>query len=227
MNADRSTTKEPFDPERAITLLREAVKALPAPSMFELRNRGYGTLFQQVVACMISVRTYEEVSLPASIRLFKRAYSPGAVAALQVDEIDRLISPSTFHERKSVQIQQIARTTIEAHGGTVPCDEQTVLAFPGIGPKCAALALGIACNQERLPVDIHVHRVANRWGVIHTKTPEQSQLALEQVFPPSSWLELNERLVPFGKSICTRLRPHCSTCLLLDMCRQVGVEDPR
>jgi endonuclease-3 len=63
--------------------------------------------------------------------------------------------------------------------------------------------------------------------VIHTKTPEQSQLALEQVFPPSSWLELNERLVPFGKSICTRLRPHCSTCLLLDMCRQVGVEDPR
>ena len=73
MIADRATTKEPFDPERAIALLREAVKALPAPSMFELRNRGYDTLFQQVVACMISVRTYEEVSLPASIRLFERA----------------------------------------------------------------------------------------------------------------------------------------------------------
>ena len=227
MHAPPAPTKEPFDAERAIALLREAVQGLPAPSMFELRNRGFGTLFQQVVACMISVRTYEEVSLPASIRLFERAPEPREIAALPVDEIDRLISPSTFHERKAVQIQQIARMTIEAHGGTVPCDAQTVLAFPGIGPKCAALALGIACDQERLPVDIHVHRVANRWGVIHTKTPEQSQLALEQVFPPRFWLELNERLVPFGKSICTRLRPHCSTCLLLGMCRQVGVEGPR
>lgn len=227
MDAGRSTTKQPFEPVRAIELLREAVEDLPAPSMFELRNRGYGTLFQQVVACMISVRTYEEVSLPASIRLFEQAPTAAKVADLTPDEIDRLISPSTFHERKAVQIQQIATTTVAQHDGTLPCDEETVLAFPGIGPKCAALALGIACDQERLPVDIHVHRVANRWGVIRTKTPEQSQIALEQVFPPKYWLELNERLVPFGKSICTRLRPHCSTCLLLEMCQQVGVTNPR
>jgi endonuclease-3 len=219
--------RKPFDPETVMHLLRQAVRDLPAPSMFELRNRGYGTLFQQVVACMISVRTYEEVSLPASIRLFERAPEPKDVAALPIDEIDRLISPSTFHERKAVQIQQIARTTVEDFGGIVPCDEATVLAFPGIGVKCAALALGIACGQERLPVDIHVHRVANRWGVIATKTPEQSQIALQQVFPPHYWLELNERLVPFGKSICTRLRPHCSTCPLLAYCEQVGVTNPR
>jgi endonuclease-3 len=227
MEAERSTGKQPFEPVRVIELLREAVKGLPEPSMFELRNRGYGSLFQQVVACMISVRTYEEVSLPASIRLFERAPTAAAVAGLSTDEIDRLISPSTFHERKAVQIQQIARTTAAEYDGMLPCEEETVLAFPGIGPKCAALALGIACDQERLPVDIHVHRVANRWGVIHTKTPEQSQIALEQVFPPEYWLELNERLVPFGKAICTRLRPHCSTCLLLEMCQQVGVTDPR
>ena len=208
-------------------LLREAVSGLPAPSMFELRNRGYGSLFQQIVACMISVRTYEEVSLPASIRLFERAETAKAVAGLDVSEIDRLIALSTFHERKAVQIHQIATLTEEEHGGSLPCDEATVLAFPGIGPKCAALALGIACHQERLPVDIHVHRVANRWGVIATKTPEQSQMALEKVFPSEYWLELNERLVPFGKSICSRLRPHCSTCLLLGMCRQVGVSNPR
>jgi endonuclease-3 len=227
MDAERSTGKQPFEPVRVIELLREAVNGLPAPSMFELRNRGYGSLFQQVVACMISVRTYEEVSLPASIRLFERAPTAAAVAGLSTDEIDRLISPSTFHERKAVQIQQIARTTAAEYDGMLPCEEETVLAFPGIGPKCAALALGIACDQERLPVDIHVHRVANRWGVIHTKTPERSQIALEQVFPPEYWLELNERLVPFGKAICTRLRPHCSTCLLLEMCQQVGVTDPR
>src|SRR4051794_25747838 len=168
MDAEQSTAKQPFDAARVIELLREAVKGLPAPSMFELRNRGYGTLFQQVVACMISVRTYEEVSLPAAIRLFERAPTAAAVADLSSDEIDRLISPSTFHERKAVQIRQIASATLADHDGTLPCDEETVLALPGIGPKCAALALGIACDQERLPVDIHVHRVANRWGVIHT-----------------------------------------------------------
>jgi endonuclease-3 len=220
-------TRKPFDPEQVIQILREAVRDLPAPSMFELRNRGYGSLFQQVVACMISVRTYEEVSLPASIRLFERAPTPDIVAKLPVDQIDRLISPSTFHERKADQIRQIAKITVDEFDGTVPCDEETVLSFPGIGPKCAALALGIACEQERLPVDIHVHRVANRWGVIDTRTPEQSQIALEKVFPPRYWLELNERLVPFGKAICTRLRPHCSTCPLLDYCEQVGVTNPR
>jgi endonuclease-3 len=219
--------KQPFDPEQAIVLLRQAVAGMPAPSMFELRSRGYGSLFQQVVACMISVRTYEEVSLPASVRLFEHASTAAGIAAIEVAEIDRLIAPSTFHERKAAQIREIAKTTVSTFDGELPCDEATVLAFPGIGPKCAALALGIACGQERLPVDIHVHRVANRWGVVTTKTPEQTQLALQEVFPPAHWLELNERLVPFGKSICTRLRPKCSACLLLDMCQQVGVTNPR
>jgi endonuclease-3 len=219
--------KRPFDPENAMVLLRRAVDGLPAPSMFELRARGCGSLFQQVVACMISVRTYEEVSLPASIRLFERAPSAAEVAHLEVAEIDSLISPSTFHERKAVQIREIARTTSLQFEGELPCDEATVLAFPGIGPKCAALALGIACGQERLPVDIHVHRIANRWGVVTTKSPEQTQIALQEVFPPKYWLEVNERLVPFGKAICTRLRPKCSTCLLFDMCQQVGVTNPR
>jgi endonuclease-3 len=219
--------KKPFDFDEAMRLLRAAVAGMPAPSMFELRSRGFGTLFQQVVACMISVRTYEEVSLPASLRLFHRAPGPAEVAELEVAEIDRLISPATFHERKAQQILEIARIAWSDFDGTLPCDEETVLAFPGIGPKCAALALGIACGQERLPVDIHVHRVANRWGVVATKRPEQTQIALQSVAPQCYWLELNERLVPFGKTVCTRLRPRCSTCPLIDMCQQVGVTNPR
>ncbi len=179
----------PFDPKKAIELLRQAVADLPAPSMFALRARGYGSLFQQLVACMISVRTYEEVSLPASIRLLERAPTAADVMALNVDDIDRLIAPSTFHERKAVQILEIARVTTTQFDGDMPCDEATVLAFSGIGPKCAALALGIACGQERLPVDIHVHRVANRWGVVRTRTPEQTQLALQEAFPSRYWLE--------------------------------------
>lgn len=219
--------KQPFEPESAMRLLRRAVRGLPAPSMFRLRELGYGSLVQQVIGCLISVRTYEEVSLPASVRLFERASSAVEIQSLDVDEIDCLISPATFHERKALQIHEIATTAQHQFDGAFPCSESALLALPGIGPKCTALALGIACDQERLPVDIHVHRIANRWGIVHTRTPEQTQQALQHVFPSRNWLELNERLVPFGKAICTRMRPHCSTCLLLEMCKQVGVTNPR
>lgn len=219
--------KKPFDPAAVMRLLHEAVEGLPPPSMFQLRDLGYSSPFQQAVACLISVRTYEEVSLPAARRLFVRASTAEAVADLTVEEIDRLISPATFHERKAAQIQEIARLTASRFGGELPCEESILMVLPGVGVKCTALALGIACEQHRLPVDIHVHRVANRWGIVQTQSPEKTQIALEAIFPPERWLELNERLVPFGKAICTRLRPRCSTCLLLDYCQQIGVEDPR
>lgn len=216
-----------FEPDIVMGLLRRAVAGLPAPSMFELRNRGYASLFQQIVGCLISVRTYEEVSLPAALRLFARAADPRSMTSLPAEEIDNAIRPATFHTRKSVQILEIAQLAIDRFDGAIPCDERTLLGLPGIGPKCTALALGIACGQARLPVDIHVHRIANRWGIIATSTPEQTQAALEAIFPDRDWLELNERLVPFGKSICTRLRPRCSTCFVRRYCRQVGVVDPR
>ncbi len=89
------------------------------------------------------------------------------------------------------------------------------------------LAAGIACGQTMIGVDIHVHRVTNRWGYVQTTTPEKTMLALQERLPRDYWLEINALLVPFGKHICTGARPHCSTCPLLSMCRQVGVTSPR
>jgi endonuclease-3 len=99
--------------------------------------------------------------------------------------------------------------------------------FAGIGPKCANLTLGIACGQQRISVDIHVHRVTNRWGYVASKTPEQTMTALEQILPLAYWVELNERLVPFGKHVCTGVRPKCSTCPVLEMCQQICVAGHR
>ena len=178
----------------------------------------YGSLFQQVVACMISVRTYEEVSLPASIRLFDRPRPLLAIAALDGGWIE-LISPIDIPRAQGgADFGDRPDHPVETSRASCPVDEETVLGFPGIGPKCAALALGIACGQERLPVDIHVHRVANRGGCAHQNTRTNSGGAAGRVSRPKHWLELNERLVPFGKSICTRLRPGarhvcCWTCV--------------
>ena len=196
--------------------------------MFALRDEhGHTTLFEQLVACILSIRTRDEVSLPTALRLFARARTPRAVAALSVAEIDRLIGTVTFHEGKARQIREIARRTVEEHGGELPCDYEVLTGFSGVGPKCANLALGVACGEARISVDVHVHRVTNRWGIIRTTTPAKSTVALEQVLPRRYWVEINRLLVPFGKHVCTGRLPKCSTCPLLIMCRQVGVTADR
>lgn len=219
--------KRPFDIDEAMSRIRDAVKPFPKAAMFELRDDGFGSPFEQLIACLLSVRTRDEVSLVASRRLFAAARTPDALATLEPDAIDRLIPDVTFHERKAVQIRDIGARVRDEFGGQLPCDDEIMRSFSGIGPKCANLALGIACDQKRISVDIHVHRVTNRWGYVRAKTPEQTMVALEGILPEPYWIEINERLVPFGKHICTGERPRCSTCPVLDMCQQVGVTEHR
>ena len=113
------------------------------------------------------------------------------------------------------------------HGGELPCDLEKLLGFRGVGIKCANLVLGIACGQPRVGVDIHVHRITNRWGYVATSTPEKTTVALEATLPERYWVEINALLVPFGKHVCTGTAPRCSTCPVLSMCRQVGVTSHR
>ncbi len=219
--------RQPFDIEVAMARLREAVRPLPKAVMFQLADEGFDSLFEQLVACIISIRTMEETTLPTARRLFAVARTPAEMARLDPAEIDRLIGASTFHEPKAHQIHAIAHEVVERYGGELPCEHDVLVGFRGVGPKCASLALGIACGQERIGVDIHVHRVTNRWGFVRARTPEATMAALEQVLPRAYWVEINRLLVPFGKYICTGTAPHCSTCPLRDMCPRIGVTQHR
>ena len=207
--------------------IRKEVAAHADAAMFALADEGHRTVFEQIVACIISIRTLDETMVEAARRLFARARTPGTVAQLTVREIDRLIHPATFHEAKAAQIREIARRAVEEHGGELPCDFDALTALRGVGPKCAGLALGIACGQTRIGVDVHVHRVTNRWGYVSAPTPERTMLALERKLPKRWWVEINRLLVPFGKHVCTGVRPKCSTCPVLEYCRQVGVTTHR
>jgi endonuclease-3 len=215
--------KQPFDIDLAMSRIREAVQPLPKAAMFELADDGYNSLFEQLVACIISTRTLDEVTLQVARRLFAQARTPAEMSQLSPLEIDRLIHAATFHEPKSRQIHTIARHAVEEYGGALPCDYEVLVSFVGVGPKCANLALSIACGQERISVDVHVHRVTNRWGYVSTRTPEQTTSVLEAKLPHEYWVEINRLLVPFGKHICTGRLPRCSTCVVLAMCRQTGV----
>ena len=226
-NSRRAGSKKPLDIDEMMRRIREAVASFPDAAMFALRDLGFGSVFQQLVACIISIRTTDEVSLPTALALLSHAPTPRDVAALSVTEIDAAIHASSFHEPKAWQIHEIARRAVEKFGGELPADEELLRSFAGVGPKCANLALGVASGVKRISVDVHVFRVVNRWGYVSASTPERTQLALERVLPEQYWIEINRRLVPFGKHICTGERPKCSTCPVLEYCRQVGVTEHR
>lgn len=223
----RKPPKEPFDIDTAIPLLREAVAPYPKAALFELYQEGYRSVFEILCGCIVSIRTYDEVTLPAARRLFAVARTPEAVAELSEEEIDQLIDPCTYHEPKARTIRGIARRTVAEFGGNLPCDADALQAFHGVGPKCANLAVGITCGTPIVGVDIHVHRVTNRWGYVAEKTPEKTMAALHEKLPDVYRVEINALLVPFGKHVCTGVRPKCATCPLLSMCKRVGVTSHR
>jgi endonuclease-3 len=220
-------SKRPFDIDLVMERIGEAVRPYKKAAMFDLADQGYGSLFEMLVACIISIRTRDEATVPVARRLFELARTAAAMSRLTARQIDAAIGASTFHEPKARQILEISRRIVAEHGGELPCDFEVLTSFSGVGPKCANLALGIACGHSRIGVDIHVHRVTNRWGWVGEKTPEKTMLALEEKLPRRYWVEINRLLVPFGKHICTGKAPKCSTCPVLDMCRQVGVVEHR
>ena len=219
--------KRPFVIDQALRRVRAAVKPFAKAAMFELADDGFDSPFEQLVACIISIRTRDEATVPIARRLFAAARTPAEISRLSVAEIDALIRPSTFHEAKAAQIRDIARRTVDEFGGELPCDPDVLMSFRGVGPKCANLVLGIACGRPFIGVDIHVHRVTNRWGYVRASTPEKTMAALEAKLSRKYWVEINALLVPFGKHVCTGVRPKCSTCPVLEMCRQVGVTSHR
>lgn len=223
MDRARSLRKRPFSVDVVMRRIRREVAQFADAAMFDLRSHGYATIFQQLVACIISIRTLDEVSLPVSLALLKRAPTPERMVKLTERQIDSLISKSTFHETKARNIREISRRTVTEFGGELPADPEVLMAFKGVGPKCANLALGVAANQEHISVDVHVARVTGRWGYVKIGSPDAVRRQLETKLPREYWIEINRLLVPFGKHVCTGRLPKCSTCPVLEYCRQVGV----
>jgi endonuclease-3 len=219
--------KKPFDIDTVVRRLRKEVAGFADAAMFDLRSRGFATVFQQLIACIISIRTRDEVSLPASVKLLEKAPDARSIALMSEKRIDELIAASTFHETKAKQIRAIAIAAVDEFGGELPADAEVLMSFKGVGPKCANLALGVAAGHERISVDVHVGRVTARWGYVKAGSADQIRRQLEEKLPRNYWIEINRLLVPFGKHICTGQLPKCSTCPVLEYCRQVGVERHR
>jgi endonuclease III len=216
--------KLPFNLNTMFRRIEKATVSFPKAAMFELYERGYTSLFEQLISCIISIRTLDETTIPISEKLFAVARTPQQLQKLKPKELEDLLYGTQYPGQKAYTMLGITEAAMKDHGGVLPADYEVLTALKGVGPKCAKLALGVAAGQPGISVDVHVHRVVNRWGLVQTGTPEKTMAALEQVVPQKQWIDVNRLLMPFGKHICTAALPKCSTCPVLEYCRQVGVD---
>ena len=206
--------------------LREATKNLPDPSV-TMVGKKWKNPFLVLISCVLSLRTKDETTLPASERLFKRAQTPEAMLRLSVDEIEKLIYPVGFYKTKARNIHGICRDILDRFGGKVPDEIEPLLTLRGVGRKTANLVLTEGFGKLGVCVDTHVHRISNRLGYVKTKNPEETEWALRKNLPEEFWIEYNSLLVVWGQNICKPISPFCSRCPVKKYCRQAGVGSRR
>ncbi len=195
--------------ERVVEILKSTVPEHPYKSTEP---------FHVLIATVISQRTKDEVTYHVAEKLFSRYPDAKSLKDAPEEEIARLIYPAGFYKQKAKKIKEIARIIDEEYGGKVPDTIDELLKLPGVGRKTANIVLSRCFNQDVIAVDTHVHRIANRLGWVHTKTPEETERELMKVLPKKYWREINELLVMFGRTICKPIGPKCDICPVKDYC---------
>lgn len=183
--------------------------------------------FRILIGCVISLRTKDAVSYPATERLFRKASTPEAMLRLREATIAKLIYPAGFYRRKAGQIRAICKELLARHGGRVPDAIETLLELPGVGRKTANLVVTLGFDKPGICVDVHVHRITNRLRWVGTRHPHETEDALRSVLPRRHWIPINEILVRHGQQVCKPVSPRCSTCPVRADCPQAGVRTSR
>lgn len=214
------------DIHAVIRILRRVTRDMKRPYVGRLADSTHDP-FLILIATILSLRTRDAATEQASEALFQRARTPEEMVSLSPAEIANLVQPTMYPLAKAKNIHKIAEILIQEYGGKVPSDLDELDALPGVGRKTANLEVTLAFHKLGICVDTHVHRITNRWGYVHTKTPDETELALREKLPEQYWVEINNELVMFGQNICLPVAPRCSICPLLKYCDRVGVKSSR
>jgi endonuclease III len=211
---------------RVLRVLRREAPAWNAPivSFIAVQHRDP---FRTLISCILSLRTKDATTAAASLRLFEKAHTPEAILALAPKTLERLIYPVGFYRTKARVIRGICRDLIEKFDGRVPDEIDALLTLNGVGRKTANLVVTEAYAKPGICVDTHVHRISNRWGLVRTKTPDKTEIALREVLPARHWIEYNGILVAFGQTICHPTSPWCSRCKIAALCPRIDVVHSR
>ncbi|NLK26154.1 MAG: endonuclease III [Euryarchaeota archaeon] len=174
--------------------------------------------FKILISTVLSQRNRDEITHLASLRLFEFYDTPEKLAAAPLERVEELIRPVNFHRGKARALREISRILVEEHGGKVPRTVEALDALPMVGRKTANCVLSYAYGIDAICVDTHVHRISNRIGLVHTKTPDATERALMKIVPRKLWRAVNELMVRFGQEVCTPLRPKHDICPIREFC---------
>ncbi len=212
--------------DEIIRILRKAVRNLTTPSV-TLVGQKWNDPFLVLISCLLSLRTKDSTTLPASQRLFGLADNPKDMLRLSSRTIEKTIYPVGFYRTKARNIKLISRDIIEKFGGKVPDTIEELLTLKGVGRKTANLVLTEGYHKPAICVDTHVHRISNRLGYLISKNPAETEGILRTKLPRRYWMEYNSLLVMWGQNICRPISPLCSQCQIKKFCSQEGVSCKR
>ena len=174
-----------------------------------------------LIACILSLRTNDRTTYPATLRMLKLADNPHDMKNVEVSELAKAIYPVGFYENKAKQIIELSRIIDEELGGKCPDEIEELVKFNGVGRKTANLVLSEGFHKPAICVDVHMHRIFNRLGYVKTKTPDETEFALREKLPKKYWIEINSLMVTHGQNCCKPQKPHCSECPIEEYCEKV------
>ena len=214
-----------FPVSEVLAKVKKAVQGCRVPSLTVISQKN--DPFAVLVSCIISLRTRDEVTYPASARLLKLAKTPAQLIKLSNAKLEQAIYPAAFFRNKSQSIKELCKDLVDNYEGRVPDKLEELLKLKGVGRKTANLTLILGHNKPGICVDIHVHRISNRWGYVKTKSPNETEMALRDKLPKCYWKGYNDLLVTFGQNICKPVSPFCGSCAIAGICPKIDVSKYR
>ena len=183
----------------------------------------FETPWQCLAATILSAQCTDERVNKVTPALFREFPDARATAAADAARVRELVATTGFFRQKAKSLISTAKLIVERHGGEVPSELDDLVKLKGVGRKTANLVVTEAYRKPGICVDTHVHRISNRWGLVRTRNPDQSEAALREVLPRRHWLEYNRILVAFGQTLCHPVSPRCSQCPVAHRCPRIGV----
>ena len=177
-----------------------------------------------LICCILSLRTNDKITYGASQRMLKLGKTPSEFAKLDVETLASAIYPVGFYQNKAKQIIELSQEIVEKYNSKTPNTIEELIKFKGVGRKTANLVLAKGHNKPAICVDVHVHRISNRLGIVKTKNPDETEFALRKILPKKHWIDFNTLLVTHGQNICKPQKPLCEKCSISDFCGKIFKE---
>lgn len=204
--------------DEIVSTLKEAKQ--PKSEFVKLMD-SFNNPYLVLIACILSLRTNDRTTYPATLRMLELAKTPKAMKKVKVEDLAKAIYPVGFYENKAKQIIELSRQIDEELDGKVPDTIEELVKFNGVGRKTANLVLSQGFNKPAICVDVHVHRIFNRLGYVCTKNPEETEFALREKLPQKYWIDINTLMVTHGQNICKPTKPKCSECPIANYCAKI------